>query len=150
MHSEQSSSSGRKRLSGLLTAPLLDGIHTIRFSFYLGEFDADAFFTPPGKSRRRTCGSWSQCAGSVWINHRKLSALHCDISAYRHACARNWARTRHPSAYRPEHSRLTPALLLARDLIICWVRVSLVPVELTFGLIEAELQRRGLDLGIDA
>jgi hypothetical protein len=45
---------------------------------------------------------------------------------------------------------MTPALLLARDLIICWVRVSLVPFELTFGLIEAELQRRGLDLGIDA
>jgi hypothetical protein len=45
---------------------------------------------------------------------------------------------------------MTPALLLARDLIICWVRVSLVPVELTFGLIEAELQRRGLELGIDA
>ena len=45
---------------------------------------------------------------------------------------------------------MTPALLHARDLIICWVRVSLVPVELTFGLIEAELQRRGLDLGIDA
>jgi len=118
--------------------------------YILEKFDADAFFTPPGKSRRRTWGSWSQCADSVWINHRKLGALHCDIFAYRHACVRNWARARHPSAYRPERTRMTPALLLARDLIICWVRVSLVSVELTFGLIEAELQRRGLDLGIDA
>ena len=45
---------------------------------------------------------------------------------------------------------MTPALLLARDLIICWVEVSLVPVEFTFEMIEAELQRRGIDLGIDA
>jgi hypothetical protein len=41
---------------------------------------------------------------------------------------------------------MTPALLLARDIIICWVKVSLVPVEFTFDMIEAELQRRGLDL----
>ena len=45
---------------------------------------------------------------------------------------------------------MTPALLLARDLIICWVNVSLVPVEFTFDIIEAELQRRGINLGIDA
>ena len=45
---------------------------------------------------------------------------------------------------------MMPPLLLARDLIICWVNVSLVPVEFTFDMIEAELQRRGIDLGIDA
>jgi len=38
---------------------------------------------------------------------------------------------------------MMPPLLLARDLIICWVNVSLVPVEFTFDMIEAELQRRG-------
>jgi hypothetical protein len=42
---------------------------------------------------------------------------------------------------------MTPALLLARDIIICWVKVSLVPVEFTFDMIEAELQRRGIDAG---
>lgn len=40
---------------------------------------------------------------------------------------------------------MTPTLLLARDFIICWVRISLAPVEFTFDMIEAELQRRGID-----
>lgn len=44
---------------------------------------------------------------------------------------------------------MTPALLIARDIIICWVNVSLVPVEFTFEMIEAELQRRGIDFGLD-
>jgi hypothetical protein len=42
---------------------------------------------------------------------------------------------------------MMPALLLARYLIICWVNTSLVPVEFTFDMIEAELQRRGIDAG---
>ncbi|HLG83877.1 MAG TPA: hypothetical protein VKY22_22930 [Bradyrhizobium sp.] len=41
---------------------------------------------------------------------------------------------------------MTQALLFTRDLIICWLKVSLAPVELTYDMIEAELQRRGVDL----
>lgn len=40
---------------------------------------------------------------------------------------------------------MTSALLLAQDFIICWVKLSLAPVELTYDMIEAELQRRGVD-----
>ena len=40
---------------------------------------------------------------------------------------------------------MTPALLLARDFIIYWVKVSLAPVEFTYDMIEAELRRRGID-----
>ncbi|CCE08410.1 conserved hypothetical protein [Bradyrhizobium sp. STM 3843] len=39
---------------------------------------------------------------------------------------------------------MTPALLIARDFIIYWVNVSLLPVEVTFDAIEAELRRRGI------
>lgn len=39
---------------------------------------------------------------------------------------------------------MTPALLLARDFIICWVNAWLAPVECAFDMIESELrQRRG-------
>jgi hypothetical protein len=41
---------------------------------------------------------------------------------------------------------MTPALLFARDCIICWVNVWLAPVEYTFDMIESELERRGIDL----
>ena len=41
---------------------------------------------------------------------------------------------------------MTPALLLARDCIICWVNVWLAPVECTFDMIESELARRGVTL----
>ena len=40
---------------------------------------------------------------------------------------------------------MTPALLLARDFIVYWVNLSLTPVELAYDIIEAELQRRGVD-----
>lgn len=41
---------------------------------------------------------------------------------------------------------MTPALLLARDCIICWVNVWLAPIEYAFDLIESELVRRGVAL----
>ena len=41
---------------------------------------------------------------------------------------------------------MTEALILARDFIICWLNVSLAPVEFAYDIIEAELQRRGVDL----
>lgn len=41
---------------------------------------------------------------------------------------------------------MTPALLLARDCIIYWVNVWLVPVERAFDMIESELVRRGVEL----
>ena len=41
---------------------------------------------------------------------------------------------------------MTPALLLARDCIIYWVKVWLAPVECAFDTIESELVRRGVDL----
>ncbi len=40
---------------------------------------------------------------------------------------------------------MTQALLFARDFIIYWLKVSLAPVEITYDMIEAELQRRGVD-----
>lgn len=39
---------------------------------------------------------------------------------------------------------MTQALLLARHVIIYWVHLSLVPVEFTYDMIEAELERRGI------
>ncbi len=118
--------------------------------YILEKLDAGAFFIPPGKSRRRTYSSWFQCARGAWTNNRKPDVMRYDIFAYRFARARNQAAACHPSAYQSERARMMPPLLLARDLIICWVNVSLVPVEFTFDMIEAELQRRGIDLGIDA
>jgi len=41
---------------------------------------------------------------------------------------------------------MTQALLLARDFIIYWLNVSLVPVEFAYDMIESELQRRRVDL----
>jgi hypothetical protein len=41
---------------------------------------------------------------------------------------------------------VTPALLFARDCIIYWVNVWLLPVEYAFDMIESELERRGIDL----
>jgi len=40
---------------------------------------------------------------------------------------------------------MTHSLLFARDLIIYWVKVTLAPIELTYDMIEAELQRRGVN-----
>jgi hypothetical protein len=40
---------------------------------------------------------------------------------------------------------MTSALLLARQCIIYWVTISLTPIEFTYDIIEAELQRRGID-----
>ena len=41
---------------------------------------------------------------------------------------------------------MTPTLFLARDCIIWWVNVWLVPVEYAFNTIESELERRGVQL----
>ena len=41
---------------------------------------------------------------------------------------------------------MTPALLIARDSIIYWVNVWLVPVECAFDMIESELCQRGVKL----
>jgi hypothetical protein len=41
---------------------------------------------------------------------------------------------------------MTPALLIARGLIIHWVTLWLAPVEYSFDVIESELERRGVDL----
>ncbi|SIO13385.1 hypothetical protein SAMN05443247_02251 [Bradyrhizobium erythrophlei] len=41
---------------------------------------------------------------------------------------------------------MTSALLLARDCIICSVKVWLVPIECAFDAIESELVRRGVQL----
>jgi hypothetical protein len=41
---------------------------------------------------------------------------------------------------------MTQVLLLARGFIIQWVTLWLAPVEFTFDIIEAELERRGVDL----
>lgn len=43
---------------------------------------------------------------------------------------------------------MTPALLLARNSIIYWVNVWIVPVEWVFGMIESELARRGVQLEV--
>lgn len=39
---------------------------------------------------------------------------------------------------------MTPVLLIARDFIICWVKVWIAPVEFVFDAIESELARRGV------
>ncbi|WP_167353992.1 hypothetical protein ACNJX9_13075 [Bradyrhizobium sp. DASA03076] len=39
---------------------------------------------------------------------------------------------------------MTPALLIARDCIICWVNAWIAPIEYVFDVIEAELARRGV------
>ncbi|MGY8706782.1 hypothetical protein RAD16_13665 [Bradyrhizobium sp. 18BD] len=39
---------------------------------------------------------------------------------------------------------MTPALLIARDCITCWVNVWIAPVECVFEVIESELARRGV------
>jgi hypothetical protein len=41
---------------------------------------------------------------------------------------------------------MTPALLIARGLIVHWVTLWLAPVEYAFDVIESELERRGVDL----
>lgn len=41
---------------------------------------------------------------------------------------------------------MTPALLVARGLIIFWVTFLLAPVEFTFDMLEFELERREVDL----
>jgi hypothetical protein len=41
---------------------------------------------------------------------------------------------------------MTPALLIARSLIVHWVTVWLAPAEYAFDMIESELKRRGVDL----
>jgi hypothetical protein len=41
---------------------------------------------------------------------------------------------------------MTPALLIARTLIVHWVTLWLVPAEYAFDMIESELERRGVDL----
>ncbi|RXT35249.1 hypothetical protein [Bradyrhizobium betae] len=42
---------------------------------------------------------------------------------------------------------MTPALLIARDCIICRVNVWIAPVEYVFDIIESELARRGVARG---
>ncbi|WP_167767602.1 hypothetical protein [Bradyrhizobium frederickii] len=39
---------------------------------------------------------------------------------------------------------MTPALLIARNCIICWVNVWIAPIECAFDVIESELARRGI------
>jgi hypothetical protein len=51
-----------------------------------------------------------------------------------------------PRSRRAEGASVTPALLIARGLIIHWVTLWLAPVEHAFDMIESELERRGVDL----
>jgi hypothetical protein len=41
---------------------------------------------------------------------------------------------------------MTPALLIARNLIVHWVTLWLAPVEYAYDMIGSELERRGVDL----
>jgi hypothetical protein len=41
---------------------------------------------------------------------------------------------------------MTEYLIAARAAVILWTNVALMPVELLFDAIEAELERRGVDL----
>lgn len=74
-----------------------------------------------------------------------LSLVGChDFGARLGACAR---RSRAGAACGQAGGlRMTSALLLARDGIICWVAVWLAPVECAFDMIESELVRRGVEL----
>ena len=40
---------------------------------------------------------------------------------------------------------MTQILIVARDVLILWVSFAVMPAELAFDAIEAELKRRGLD-----
>ena len=40
----------------------------------------------------------------------------------------------------------TPFLILTRAAIIGWTTLAVMPLEITFNRIEAELERRGVDL----
>jgi len=43
-----------------------------------------------------------------------------------------------------DSSAMTPCLIAARTGIILWVTLALVPVEITFDCLEAEIERRGV------
>ncbi len=43
-----------------------------------------------------------------------------------------------------DSSAMTPYLIAARTGIILWVTLALVPVEITFDCLEAEIERRGV------
>jgi hypothetical protein len=63
----------------------------------------------------------------------------------RPARGRHSAASGDSSAAQSGEAWMTSALLLARQCIIYWVTISLTPIEFTYDIIEAELQRRGID-----
>jgi len=46
------------------------------------------------------------------------------------------------SEHKGDSSAMTPFLIAAREGIICWVTLSLIPVEVVFDWLEDEIERR--------
>jgi len=107
--------------------------------------DVSYLLAASGGSRRRARGGWSQSDCCTWTHRGELGPGRRRFSDHRPACGRHRARARDSISPQFEGPRMTPALLLARDFIIYWVKVSLAPVEFTYDMIEAELRRRGID-----
>jgi hypothetical protein len=57
----------------------------------------------------------------------------------------NAARTSETSTIEDRSMTMTQILIVARDALILWVNLAVMPAELAFEAIEAELKRRGID-----